>query len=403
MTAIFLLAAISVAQCMASSVDSLMRETFALKTNVLYDAGGVPSLAVEFPVSHSGRWSMDISGTYNPIRMSGSKFWKNWLIQPEIRYNFGHELGKPKGITYFWGTHILGGQYNLQRTPVLRNLWKELNDWRFQGWGIGAGTGMGVRFNISANFGIELEASAGYIYTRYNRYNCGTCGERAGRGTKHYVGLSKAAVNFLFRLMAPVKKQATVIDEWPVKADTVRIERADTIIMRDTIAADTVVVVPEIRHDRMALRLDFRLDSSDIDLTSRHNAECLDSLRRFIDRYREDMTLRVRAIHCDGYSSIEGKSAYNQKLSERRAMAVANYITALYPEFTGLVDENGHGEDWETLVFSGKERLMSIPDEDERQKKLIEIDNGRLYEELMDNDIPATRRVEVTIDYTIIK
>lgn len=385
--------------------DSLIRETFAVKTNLLYDAGGVPSLGVEFPVSRSGRWSLDISGTYNPIRATGSKFWKNWLIQPEIRYNFGHQLGRPRGITYFWGTHLLGGQYNLQRTPWLRNVWRDLNDWRFQGWGIGAGTGIGVRFNFSAHFGMELEASAGYIYTHYNRYRCGNCGERAGRGSKHYVGPTKAAVNFLFRLFAPARKAVRVDDSWPARPDTIVVESVvtDTVVMRDTLPGDTLVIEPELRHDRMALRLDFRLNGSEIDPAMGDNRARLDSLRAFIGRYRDDMTLRVQGIRAQGYSSIEGGAEYNLRLSGRRAEAVARLIAAEYPELAPLVSAEGLGEDWDTPLFEGKEDVMRVSDLDARQKRLMEIDGGRLFRRLLEDVLPGTRRVEVTIDYTVIE
>lgn len=400
----FLLAAIVSSTSAALPADSLVREKFAIKTNLLYDAGGVPSLAVEFPVTRDGRWSLDISGTYNPFRMTGSKFWKNWLVQPEIRYNFGHNLGKPRGITFFWGTHLLGGQYNLQRTPWLKNIWRDLNDWRFQGWGIGAGTGLGVRFNITPYLGIELEASAGYVYTRYNRYRCGNCGERTGHGSRHYVGPTKAAVNFLIRLLGPTKKKVIVNDEWPVRIDTLMVENTvtDTIVLRDTLAGDTVVIAPELRHDRMALRLQFKVDGSDIDPARGNNRACLDSLSDFIDRYRDDMTLRVKGIRVEGFSSIDGGADHNMKLSSRRAAAVADYIARKYPELAPLVNALGRGEDWETIDFPGKEDLMLTNDLDERQRRLMKVDNGDLYRRLSEKVLPSTRRVEVTIDYTVI-
>lgn len=385
--------------------DSLMRETFAIKTNLLYDAGGVPSLGVEFPVSRSGRWSLDVSATYNPIRMSGSNFWKNWMLQPEIRYNFGRQLGRPRGITYFWGTHLIGGQYNLQRTPWLRNIWNELNDWRFEGWGIGAGTGIGVRINFSRHFGMEIEAAAGYIYSRYNRYRCGNCGERAGHGTKHYVGPTKAAVNFLFRLFAPAKKKVQVIDAWPETRDTVIIERAvtDTVTLIDTVPGDTVVIPPAIRRDRIAMRLDFAVNDSNIDPARGDNTACLDSLRAFIDRYRDDLTLRIQSIDVEGFSSIDGGAVYNQRLSERRAASLASYIQKEFPKLASLVESTGRGEDWDSLDLPDIDRLMEISDLDARQRELMKIEGGSVYRELMRQAIPSTRRVEVSIDYTVVE
>lgn len=388
----------------AEQSGTLLRETFAVKTNLLYDAGAVPTLGVEFPVTRSCRWSFDISGSYNPIRMTGSKFWKCWMVQPEIRYNFGHESGKSRGITYFWGTHLLGGEYNLQRTPWLRNIWSRLYDERAEGWGIGAGTGIGVRFNISRHFAFEVEAAAGYIYTRYDRYRAGICGERIGKGTRHYVGPTKLAVNFMFRLATPVRKRPVIPDDLHVIRDTVERERVvtDTMIVRDTVPGPQVLIPPVVRHARMDLRLDFKVNGSEIDSRLGDNSERLDSLCSFIGRYRDDATLRVQAINVEGYSSVDGPASYNKSLSQRRAEAVARYIADQYPQLASMITARGNGEDWESLRFPGKEQLMNINNPDARERKLAGMEGGDLYRSLMREQIPSTRRVEVTIDYTVI-
>ena len=54
---------------------------FAIKTNALYWATATPNLGVEFALSE--KWTMDISGNYNPWKWSGNKKFKHWLVQPE--------------------------------------------------------------------------------------------------------------------------------------------------------------------------------------------------------------------------------------------------------------------------------------------------------------------------------
>lgn len=58
----------------------------AVKTNLLYDATTTMNLGVEFGLSP--KWTLDVSGNYNPWTFSKNKKWKHWLVQPEARYWF---------------------------------------------------------------------------------------------------------------------------------------------------------------------------------------------------------------------------------------------------------------------------------------------------------------------------
>ncbi|MCI1686407.1 MAG: DUF3575 domain-containing protein, partial [Prevotella sp.] len=56
----------------------------AVKTNILYDATATFSLGVETDLSR--KWTLDVSGNYNPWTFSHNRKWKHWLVQPEVRY-----------------------------------------------------------------------------------------------------------------------------------------------------------------------------------------------------------------------------------------------------------------------------------------------------------------------------
>lgn len=58
----------------------------AIKTNLLYDATTTFNLGAEFALSP--KWTLDVSGNYNPWTFSNNKKWKHWLVQPEARYWF---------------------------------------------------------------------------------------------------------------------------------------------------------------------------------------------------------------------------------------------------------------------------------------------------------------------------
>lgn len=79
---------------------------FAIKTNALYWATATPNLGVEFALSE--KWTMDISGNYNPWKWSGNKKFKHWLVQPELRYWLCDRFSG-----HFFGVHAFYAQFNM--------------------------------------------------------------------------------------------------------------------------------------------------------------------------------------------------------------------------------------------------------------------------------------------------
>lgn len=167
----------------------------AVKTNLLYDATLTANAGIE--VGLAPRWSFDLSGNYNGWAVNGHK-WKHWLAQPEIRYWFcDHFAG------HFVGLHALGGQYNVGNIKnsihFLGHDFSKLGDQRYQGWYVGAGIAYGYSFILNRHLNLELELGLGYIYTRYDIFNCEGCGKKIEEDKPyHYVGPTKAALNLVY-------------------------------------------------------------------------------------------------------------------------------------------------------------------------------------------------------------
>ncbi len=166
-----------------------------LKTNLLYDATLTVNAGVE--VGLAPRWSLDLSGNYNAWTIGGRR-WKHWLAQPEARYWFCDRFAG-----HFLGFHALGGQYNVGNIPVGFDLlgtdFSVLRDRRVQGWAVGAGVAYGYAFVLGRHWNLELEVGAGYVYTRYDVFECAGCGKRVEQDRPHhYVGPTKAAVNLVY-------------------------------------------------------------------------------------------------------------------------------------------------------------------------------------------------------------
>lgn len=78
----------------------------AVKTNLLYDATSTFNLGFEFGLGK--KWTLDVSGNYNPWTFSENRKMKHWLIQPEIRWWICRRFSG-----HFLGLHSHYAQYNM--------------------------------------------------------------------------------------------------------------------------------------------------------------------------------------------------------------------------------------------------------------------------------------------------
>lgn len=167
----------------------------ALKTNLLYDATTTFNLGAEFGLSP--KWTLDVSANYNPWTFNDNKKWKHWMVQPEARYWLCEKFNG-----HFFGFHLHGGQYNIGHIDTsfkfLGNDFEALKDHRFEGWFVGAGIGYGYSWVLGKHWNIEAEIALGYAYIRYDKYKCGTCGSKVGKGVHNYVGPTKAALSLVY-------------------------------------------------------------------------------------------------------------------------------------------------------------------------------------------------------------
>jgi len=168
----------------------------ALKTNLLSDAVLSPNLGIEVGVAP--KWTIDLSGQFNGWKLSHSRRWKHWAVQPEARYWFCDRFAG-----HFVGIEAHGGQYNIGgidgRINLLGTDARKLKDARYQGWFVGAGVTYGYAWILGEHWNLEAELGIGYSYTRYDQYRCSGCGKKVKSGKSHnYAGPTKAAVNIVY-------------------------------------------------------------------------------------------------------------------------------------------------------------------------------------------------------------
>lgn len=178
-----------------AAIPALFSQNVALKTNLLYDALLSPTLGIE--VGLAPKWSIDASATLNDWAVNGKR-WKQFMVQPEARYWFCQRFAG-----HFLGVHALGGRYNFGHLKndikFLGTDFSVLTDHRLQGWFAGAGVAYGYSWILDKHWNIEAELGIGWIFTRYDKYECKDCGKKVESDVPHnYYGPTKAAINLIY-------------------------------------------------------------------------------------------------------------------------------------------------------------------------------------------------------------
>jgi hypothetical protein len=177
----------------------------AIKTNLLgWAAGGTMNAGVE--VGTSKKVTLQVVGALNPWTYGhvdpetnvGGKRARLWLVQPEVKYWFCDRFAG-----HYIGFHALGGQYNFGNLDngikFLGSDFSKLSDYRYQGWYIGAGVAYGYDWILAKHWNLEVEIGVGYIYTRFDKFECNGCGKKVESDKDHhYVGPTSAALNLVY-------------------------------------------------------------------------------------------------------------------------------------------------------------------------------------------------------------
>ena len=141
-------------------------QKWVVKSNLLYDVTTTMNVAAE--VSLSPKWTFDMSANWNPWDFSANKKWKQLSFQPEVRYWFCETFNG-----HFVGAHLLGGIYNMGNWNIgftfLGTDFEQLQDYRFEGWMLGAGIAYGYQWLLSRHWSLEAEIGIGYVYSRYDK------------------------------------------------------------------------------------------------------------------------------------------------------------------------------------------------------------------------------------------
>ena len=181
--------------CAAGFTQRLSAQEWAIKSNLLYDATTSINLGVERAIAD--KWTIELSGNWNPFEFKDNKKWKHWLVQPEVRYWTCRKFGG-----HFLAAHLWGGEYNVGNISGLPDFlgtnFSQLDNYRYEGWFAGIGVGYGYAWMLGKHWNLEAEVGVGYAYTRFDKFQCIECGERLYSAPHNYFGPTKLSINLVY-------------------------------------------------------------------------------------------------------------------------------------------------------------------------------------------------------------
>lgn len=182
-----------VALLLLPSVLAVKAQNVALKTNTLYWATTTANLGVE--ASLGKKHTVQLFYGLNPWKQSGGdgSSLRHWLIMPEYRYWFCQSFNG-----WFVGAHLMGGEFNAGAVELPFGLFPELEDHRYEGWYAGGGLTAGYQWVLSKHWNVEASMGVGYDYIKYDKFKCGTCGEKIKSSHTNYFGPTKLALSVLY-------------------------------------------------------------------------------------------------------------------------------------------------------------------------------------------------------------
>ncbi|MCD8135102.1 MAG: DUF3575 domain-containing protein [Parabacteroides gordonii] len=168
-------------------------QDIAVKTNLLYDATTSMNLGLEFGLAE--KWTLDVSGNYNPWEFSDNRQLKHAMLQPEARYWFCEKFNR-----HFVGFHLHGAIYNAGKLNMPFDIGEDgIEQHRYKGWLAGAGVSYGYHWILGKRWSLEANIGIGYAYLGYDGYRiCEDCKEKTGHENKHYFGPTKAALSIIY-------------------------------------------------------------------------------------------------------------------------------------------------------------------------------------------------------------
>ncbi len=335
--------------------------------NLLYDATLTPNLRIGIRLAE--HWSAGLTAGYRPWPTDDetNTKWRHLLLSPDIRYWF-------KGVNtgHFIGGNLIYAHYNIANVdPIIYNAAKDI---RRQGDLGAVGAFYGYSWPLGRYWNIEAQIGAAVAYTKYSAYACGHCGKKLKDDSKVLL-MPQAALSVVYNIPGrprKTKEEPQIIIEEPIAEPQIElpVRPAPEPVFEEPVVveqkSEPVIAKTKVRD---TLYVHFPWSKSVLSEDFRENRE---TLQRIIDATRESASngnMTIKKIQIVGLASVEGNTAYNERLAHNRALALKKYVQ----QHVDLPDEKfeivGGGEAWEWF----RKQLVENVDQRPDLKRAIEI------------------------------
>jgi hypothetical protein len=164
-------------------MESASAQFSSLQTNLV--GWGSTNMNLEYSMKLRHRWTAHFPVQYNPFSLGNARL-RNLTTMPGVRYWMRETYAQ----SFFIGGYGIATVYNVGGLLG--------GKYRYEGSGIGAGLSFGYSKPLSTHWNLEFEAGAGFLWTSYDTYVCGTCGKKKStdKGVRYIP--SKLALNIVY-------------------------------------------------------------------------------------------------------------------------------------------------------------------------------------------------------------
>ncbi|WP_294473365.1 DUF3575 domain-containing protein [uncultured Bacteroides sp.] len=165
--------------------------TFAVRTNLLYDAFLLPTLGVEWRANES--FGIKLDGSLSWWGGNSDKVQKMWLVNPEVRW---YLLNKKR---FYVGASGSYSQYNIYNYPLGKIL---ADDTGYQGSLWNAGVTVGYQLRLCRSFSLDFNLGLGYTHSEYDSFGIerGTRVIKQRNKSKNFWGPTQAGISLVWTI-----------------------------------------------------------------------------------------------------------------------------------------------------------------------------------------------------------
>lgn len=165
--------------------------TFAVRTNLLYDAFLLPTLGVEWRVNES--FGVKLDGSLSWWGGNSDKVQKMWLLNPEVRWYLLRDK------RFYVGASGSYGQYNIYNYPLGKML---ADDTGYQGSLWNAGVTVGYQLFLCRSFSVDFNLGLGYTHSEYDSFGIerGTRVYKDRNKSKNFWGPTQAGISLVWTI-----------------------------------------------------------------------------------------------------------------------------------------------------------------------------------------------------------